>query len=215
MAQKVIVPKKEMQTPGELAVHKTFHSRMQVGRYAKQNGKRLVAHSTLNEGIMRTNGRISGNFGSLPICAAEIIAYVPPGESFKNGLDIVDAKDGTRIPWQFLQNSDVLGQGKTLIILPKDFEKYNGTGEVVVIPEFITVIGSSEERESFLGGEEFLLEQHSHQAVRTISRILDPEHGADAKIRVLATLPLNHDYGAVLEDAPKKESPPAAWQPTR
>lgn len=242
MAKQLIVPKKEVLIPRKLEICKTFHSRMQLDRHAKQIGKRLVSHSTLNEGIMGGKGRISGNSGNLPICAAEVIAYAAPGESFAKGFDIVDPKDGTRIPWSLITNFDVLGGGKALIITPKSFERYRGGGKAVVIPESVIVIGGTN-KESFMQHavgvagvphketmvplaatpreveklpryENLIFSRLPRQAVVTLSRTPDSNY-MDARRHVLATLPLSHDYGAVLEVAPKKESPPAAWQPDR
>lgn len=208
---------------------------MQVGRHAKQTDKRLVSHSTLNEGIMRGRGRLVGNPGKLPICAAEIIAYAATGESFKKGLDIVDKEDGTRIPWSLIRNVDALGGGKALIIIPREFEKYRGASSVVVIPESITVIGGTKtesfmEQASGVAGvphaetmiplsanprqmegvplyKNLLFSRLPHEAVRTVSRTLDGSRYADARRHVLATLPLNNDYAVVLEDLPKEPAP--------
>ncbi len=225
MAKQITISKGE--------VHKTFHSRMQVGRYAKQIGKRLALHGILNEGIM--GGKLDANLGKLPLCAGEIIAYAAPGESLRRGVDIVDQAEGTIIPWRFLQDSDVLGLGKALVIIPKDFEKYRGTGKVAVIPQSIIVIGGTRE-ESFMqrasgvagkphrgtmvplastpkdmenvpAEENLLFSRLPHEAVRTISRTFDPKYGKDAKRHVLATLPLYHDYAALLETIPKEPAP--------
>lgn len=106
---------------------------MAAQQHAKANGKTLVSHVLLDEGVM--SGRVRE-----PTYAREFLVYPEAGGKFKKGRDTVDSETGDLVPWSALKHLDVCRPGVNLVVDPKDLDTHKRTGKMVVLPESVAVV---------------------------------------------------------------------------
>jgi hypothetical protein len=130
--------------PKRLVASDLRFNRMDAHNYEKGAGKRLASYPLLDEGIM---GRKIGHF----CYAREVVAHPPDpkrfpdsGGIFKKNEDIVDPETGTMVPLEFVRERDIYRPNIGLFIDPEDLDTHKKTGDIVVIPKSIIVLGNDE-----------------------------------------------------------------------
>jgi hypothetical protein len=121
-------------------------NRMDAHKHEKKTGKRLAPHPLLDEGVM-------GRKISYVSYAREFTAYPVSKGVFKENEDIVDPVTGTRVPLEFVRERDIYRPNIGLFIDPEHLDTHKETGDIVVIPKSIVVLGNDETPFIQKGGE--------------------------------------------------------------